>query len=111
MKHRGPSSHTAIVESMITHHNLIPRLAKLLFESKEKIVNNNAHCMNCIGVSVTAAANNDVNDNKSTSTTLTTNRSTVILGHPSLPLVDIVSNTEDRFISELPPFVTISSKD
>ena len=86
-------------------------MAELLGGSKDKIVNNNAQYIKRTGVGVTAAANDDVDDDKSTSTVSTTDRSAVALGHPSLPSVDIVSNTADRFISELPPFVTMSSKD
>jgi hypothetical protein len=113
-----------IVESTTTHRHLIPGLAELLGGSKDKIMSNNVPFIKSSGGSGTTASKSSLSEtvptkyivdgdvDRSTTSALSTEISTaVVLGHPSLPSEDAVSNTANRFISEFPPFVTMSTKD
>lgn len=90
----------AMVESTITHRHLIPGLAELLGGSKDKIINYNLPCIKRETTVGAPARNVHIGDNKTRTTS-----------HSSLPSVDEVSNTANRFIGDFPPFVTMSAKD
>jgi hypothetical protein len=111
----------AIVESTTTHRHLIPGMAELLGGSKDKIMSSNVPFVKGSGggggtmaskssLSETVPTKYNV-DGDATTSALATDTSVVALGHPSLPSMDAVSNTANRFISEIPPFVTMSTKD
>jgi hypothetical protein len=104
----------AIVESTIAHRHLIPGLADLLGGSNDKAMSNSVTYMKGSDVVATTATNNvnvDEEDRNSTTTSILVTDTTSALGHPSLPSVDAVLNAANRFISEFPPFVAMSSKD